>query len=62
MVRLCTRDVDYVQMEMCLSFFGFLNYKLTRQVNVNLAKTCVELTNSGHTGLVNKNTKIGVSG
>ena len=52
MVRLCTRDVNYVQMEMCLYFWDFLNYELTRQVNVNLANTCVELTNSGHTRVV----------
>ena len=51
-MRLCTRDVNYVQMESVFIFLVFLNYELTRQVNVNLANTCVELTNSGHTGVV----------
>ena len=53
MDKLCTREVDYVHdgnVFMFLDFFEFM--KLTRQVNVNLAKTCVELTNSGHTGVV----------
>ena len=52
MVRLFTRDVDYVHDGNVFIFLGFLKYKLTRQVNVNLANTCVELTNSGHTGVV----------
>ena len=51
-VRLYTRDVDYVQMENVFIFLGFLYYELTRQVNVNLANTCVELTNLGHTGVI----------
>ena len=52
MVRLFTRDVDYVQMEVCSYFWYFRITNLTRQINLNLANTCVELTNSGHTGVV----------